>query len=292
MLRTTPPAAAAVAVAALLAVGTAAPASADGGSFLGSVECGSNGGPGCRILLTWLLRNGGLPGSGGGTGTGGGTGADGSAGAPADGGTDWSQVDWDAVDWDAVDWSQVDWDAVDWDAVFGGEGAEGTAGTDPLTALQESLASFELPPPTIVTSPGADSLVLVNTPVWLWVDTQEWGAESASAEIADLSLTVTATPVATAWTLGDGTRIECEGPGTPYDPAVHAPDAPSPDCGHVYTRPSPAGGAHTVTVEVAWDTGWRFSDGTAGTLNQLVTTSQVELTVVESQGLVTGAGPR
>ncbi|WP_150244340.1 hypothetical protein [Nocardiopsis quinghaiensis] len=286
MLRPVRPAATA-AVLTLLMAGLPATAHADDGSFLGQVECGTSGGLGCSILLRWWKSQGGQPGSGG-------TGATDGSGTPTGSGdgTDWSAVDWSAVDWDAIDWSQVDWDAIDWDAVdYDGDGE---APTDPVTLIQESMAAFELPPPRIATSPGNESLVLVNTPVWLWVESQDWEAAEASAEVPGWSLTVTATPTATVWTLGDGTEVRCEGPGTPFDPAVHDPAAASPDCGHVYTLPSDSrpGGVYAVSVEVGWDVGWEFSDGEAGALDPVTTASQVELRVAESHGLVTDTGSR
>lgn len=287
MLRLVRPAATAAVLTLLAAGAVATPAQADEGSFLGQVECGSSGGLGCSILLRWWQTHAGQQGSGGS----GGSGDPGAPAAPSDG------VDWNAIDWDAIDWSQVDWDAIDWEAIdYTGEGE---TPTDPVTLIQESMANFELPPPRIETSPGSDSLVLVNTPVWLWVESQDWEAAEASAEVQDWSLTVTATPTATVWNLGDGTQIRCEGPGTPFDPAVHDPELASPDCGHVYTLPSSSqpGGVYPVSVEVGWDVGWELSEGEfaggeTGALDSVTTTSQVELQVDESQGLVTGTGNR
>ncbi|MFD6951693.1 hypothetical protein A6A08_16895 [Nocardiopsis sp. TSRI0078] len=277
MLRPVRPAAAA-AVLTLLAAGAATPAHADDGSFLGQIECGSSGGLGCSILLRWWKTHAGQQGSGG---SGGGSGVPGVPAGSGDG------VDWSQVDWDAIDWSQVDWDAIDWESIdYGGEGE---APTDPVTFIQEAMAAFELPPPKIGTSPGSDSLVLVNTPVWLWVDSQDWDTAETSAEVQDWSLTVTANPTSTVWNLGDGTQVRCEGPGTPFDPAVHDPASASPDCGHVYTLPSDSqeGGVYPVSVQVGWDVGWEFSDGEAGAFDPITTTSQVELRVAESHGLVT-----
>jgi hypothetical protein len=287
MLRLVRPAATAAVLTLLAAGAVATPAQADEGSFLGQVECGSSGGLGCSILLRWWQTHAGQQGSGGS----GGSGDPGAPAAPSDG------VDWNAIDWDAIDWSQVDWDAIDWESIdYSGEGE---TPTDPVTLIQESMANFELPPPQIETSPGSDSLVLVNTPVWLWVESQDWEAAEASAEVQDWSLTVTATPTSTVWNLGDGTQIRCEGPGTPFDPAVHDPESASPDCGHVYTLPSSSqpGGVYPVSVQVGWDVGWELSEGEfaggeTGALDSVTTTSQVELRVDESQGLVTGTGNR
>ncbi|MGW9351050.1 hypothetical protein [Nocardiopsis flavescens] len=285
MLRPLPPAAAAAAAALVLATLSAAPAHADDGSFLGSVECGTSGGNGCQILLRWILENGGIPGT---PGTGG-SGGSGGTGGGAGGSDEYADVDWDAIDWDAMDWSQIDWDAMDWDAIFAEAGQNGEEGTDPLTTINEAIAAFQLPEPQIATSPGTDSLVLVNTPLWLWVDPATWGAESTSAQLGNSSLTVTATPARTQWTMGDGSTVECEGPGTPFDAAAHDAASESPDCGYVYTSASDTGaeGVRTVTVRVLWDTTWDFSGGGGGTLDQLTSTSEVDLTVRESHGLVT-----
>ncbi len=282
MLRLVRPAATA-AVLTLLAAGAAAPAHADDSSFLSQVECGSSGGQGCSILLTWWQSQNGQPGSGGSGGAGGTAGSgDAGAGTSSPDGTDWDAMDWDSIDWSLVDWDAIDWDAIDYD------GEEGD-GTDPVSLVREAMGSFQLPPPEISTSPGEDSLVLVNTPVWLWLDSQQWESTGTSAQIDDWSFNLTASPVSTLWTLGDGTTVRCDGAGTPFDPDTHAPDAASPDCGHVYALPSDSeeGGVYTVGVQVGWDVGWDATDGGSGSLNQLTTTSEIQLRVAESHGLVT-----
>ncbi|MFV2196728.1 hypothetical protein [Nocardiopsis sp. LOL_012] len=270
-------------------LGTVSSANADTAgspSFLGQIECGSSGGDGCSILLQWWNHHSGTPGSEGGSGStgGGGTGA-------VDPDDPYADVDWDAVDWDSVDWDAVDWDAIDWDAVFAEEDAA-TPGTDPVTLIQESMDSFELPEPVIATSPAEGSLVLVHTPLWLWIDEQTWAPATASAAVPGWSLELTATPAQTTWTMGEGTEIVCDGPGTPYDPAAHAPDSASPDCGHIYTVSSGAqeGGAYTVTAAVTWDVAWEFSDGASGTLDTAATAAQITVEVEESQSLVSESG--
>ncbi|MEV2276810.1 hypothetical protein AB0I72_14640 [Nocardiopsis sp. NPDC049922] len=277
-----------LAVAAVV-LGAAPPANADtadGPTAAGStpvlteVECGSGGGSGCTVVLSHTETTGGTEGTSG-TGA-----ASTTTGDPHD---PYADVDWSAVDWDSVDWDAIDWDAVD----YGGqEGEEATAPTDPVTLIQESLASFELPPPQIATSPGNGSLVLVNTPLWLWIDDQTWAPVTATAEIPGWSLTITATPRESRWAMGDGEEVVCEGPGTAFDPERHDPESASPDCGHAYTRASVAreGGTYTLTTGVVWDIAWEFSDGTAGARDSVTTTSEVEVAVDEAQGLVSDSG--
>ncbi|KOX13361.1 hypothetical protein [Nocardiopsis sp. NRRL B-16309] len=283
MLKRTGTASLAVLVGVLVAP---PPAGADPGSFLGQVECGGSGGPGCSIMLRWSQEQGGTPGAPGTPGSGG-TGATPSVPGPYD------HVDWDAIDWEnAVDWDAIDWDSVDYSGGEGEGGEEGGPATDATTAIQEAIAAFELPAPKISTSPDADGLVLVHTPVWLWVEEEDWADATATAEVPGLSMTVTAVPSGIRWTMGDGTEIVCEGSGTPYDPAAHDPASESPDCGHVYTRASGTqdGGAYTVTAAINWEISWEFSDGTNGTLGTAATSSEVAVTVEEAQGLVSGSG--
>lgn len=266
----------------LAAQGTARADAAEGDSFLSQIECGSQGGAGCDVMLQWMQHNAGSSDGSDSAGQGGDT-----ASSTPD---KWDSVDWGAVNWDAVDWDSVDWDAIDWESIdySGGEDAP----ADPMAMIVESMDSFELPRPEISASPAPDSLILVKTPVWLWIDDQQWQPATAEADVPDLSLELTATPRATRWTMGDGAEFACEGPGTPYDPQAHAPDTQSPDCGHVYTRSSAAqpDGTYTVTAEITWDLTWELSNGETGQLDAVATTSQIDLTVQESQGLVTGGG--
>jgi hypothetical protein len=48
-----------------------------------------------------------------------------------------------------------------------------------------------------------------------------------------VSATITATPRSVRWDLGDGTTVECSGPGKPYD-LSRPPEGQSTDCRHVY----------------------------------------------------------
>ncbi|NYI98615.1 hypothetical protein HNR12_004892 [Streptomonospora nanhaiensis] len=292
MLRRTGTAAAAAAILVLVVPGHAqadptAPTGAGAGSFLSSIECGDDGGGGCDILVRSIQSAAGSAGTAGGA-----------AGAPAlpapDPNDPYANVDWDAIDWSAVDWSAVDWDAIDWESIdySGGAATPATEGADPVALIVESMDSFDLPEPEISSSPAPDSLILVTTPVWLWIDEAEWQPATAEAEVPGMSLSLTAVPRATRWEMGDGTEVVCEGPGTPYDPATHAPDAESPDCGHVYTRSSLAepDDVFTVRARISWDITWEISGGDTGTLDPVTTTSTVDLTVRESQGLVTEDG--
>lgn len=147
-------------------------------------------------------------------------------------------------------------------------------------AIDAALASLELPTPTIATSPATDLLVGLDT--WLWIDTA-WTGTGATAQVGATAATVTATPVAVHWDLGDGTTLTCEGPGTPY-----RPDA-TPTCAHTYRHRSTVddpNGTFTVTATVDWQAGYTTTLGGAGDLGALTTTATTTVRVLEAQSVI------
>ena len=93
------------------------------------------------------------------------------------------------------------------------------------------------------------------------------GAGVEDGDGAGGSVTATATPVSVTWRPGDGSTVTCHGAGTPYTSADD-PAAPSPDCGHTYTRSSAGqpGGAFTATATITWDVAWQGAGGVIMTL--------------------------
>ena len=161
----------------------------------------------------------------------------------------------------------------------------------PEVLARQAVNQLSLPGPQVVTSPPPDRMQLVNVPTWLWLDQGAWTSVSATASVPGESVTATATPMSVTWVLGDGSTVECAGPGTPYV-AGGDPAAGSPDCGHTYSRSSAGepGGAFVVSATVSWGVSWA-GGGQAGTLPGLTTTSSVPLRVGESQAINTnGAG--
>jgi hypothetical protein len=128
---------------------------------------------------------------------------------------------------------------------------------------------------------------LVNVPTWFWLDGNRWVPVSATASVPGESAAATATPMSVTWTLGDGSTVVCRGPGRPYV-AGGDPSAPSPDCGHTYTRSSAGqpGGAFVLSATVSWGVSW-VGGGQNGTLPALTTTSTAQVRVGESQAINT-----
>ena len=146
-----------------------------------------------------------------------------------------------------------------------------------------AYAEFSLSDPDISMSPSSQAPILVQVPVWLWLDSEAWSPESATASVPAGSVTVTATPSTVSWDMGDGTTHECDGPGTAYDPHTHDADAASPDCGHTFTST----GEHDVVAQISWEVEWTSTDEDGGTLPALSTESSTQVRVIESSGVVT-----
>ncbi len=87
--------------------------------------------------------------------------------------------------------------------------------------------------------------------------------------------------------MGDGETITCDGPGTPYDPAV-ADEAQSTACSHVYqdTSVDEPDGRYAASVTVEWSVDWGSSTGATGTLADASRTTTFALTVTERQAVV------
>jgi len=125
----------------------------------------------------------------------------------------------------------------------------------PVFAAQLARQAYRylpLPAPQVRLNPPAGADQLVNLPTWLWVAPATWGSRSATASVPGLSATVTAVPVSVTWQMGDGGRVTCRGPGTPYDPA--RPEASQhPSCSYTYRH---AADAVAVTATTTWRVTW------------------------------------
>ncbi|TKA12267.1 hypothetical protein FCI23_07080 [Actinacidiphila oryziradicis] len=135
-------------------------------------------------------------------------------------------------------------------------------------------------------SPGEDVAQVVGVPTWLWVDGSVWRPVSRTARVPGMVVTATATPRRVVWSMGDGVRVTCVGPGTAYS-ARFAADSVSPDCGHVYRRSSAGrpGEAFTVTATIVWDVVWQ-GGGQAGAVPGLRSAAEIPVRVSEVQALV------
>ncbi|BFU47711.1 hypothetical protein [Krasilnikovia sp. MM14-A1004] len=163
------------------------------------------------------------------------------------------------------------------------------APVDPAVLARQASADLALPSPRIRANPDPRHDLLVQVPIWLWVDRSTWGARSATASVPGVSVTATARPTQVRWDMGDGATVTCKGPGTPWRAGAD-PTAASPNCGHVFRQSSASASnaAFTVRATVTWTVSWA-GGGTDGTLPPLTTTSTLAVRVAESQAINGGA---
>ncbi len=177
-----------------------------------------------------------------------------------------------------------------WDCSDGTAGISWLPNSRPAVApevlAQEAARHLPLPQPQIGVNPVAGRDQFVNLPTWLWTSRTTWGARSATASVPGLAATATAIPISVTWTMGDGGKIVCRGPGTPYSPRFPA-RSPSPDCGYTYRHGSARtlSGTYAVTATIIWQVTWTASSGATGTLPPITRSSQVTLRVAEAQAL-------
>ncbi|TQS42760.1 hypothetical protein [Cryptosporangium phraense] len=102
-----------------------------------------------------------------------------------------------------------------------------------------------------------------------------------------MTVTATAVPERIVWDPGDGGRVVCRGPGTPWRPGTD-PSKPSPDCGYTFASPSTAepDGVFRLVASVQWRVTWA-GGGQSGVVPALGTSTTTTLRVGESQALVT-----
>jgi hypothetical protein len=154
---------------------------------------------------------------------------------------------------------------------------------DPGTLARRAFAELPLIYPRPRTAPPPTAKQLVGVRTWLWVDPADWQPMSATATIVGLSATVTAQPTKVIWTMGDGSTVICNGPGTPYKPTV--PDTEqSSTCSHTYQHD----GTYAVRATIVWTVSWTATNGQGGTLPNVQRSTEFPLTVEQRQAVITG----
>jgi len=164
------------------------------------------------------------------------------------------------------------------------------AGDSPVTVTPAMLAEravsqLSLPSPSIQVSPQATQLVGLGT--WLWLESDSWEPQTATATVPGLSVTATAEPARAVWSMGDGASVTCTGAGTPWSNSFD-PKAESPDCGYTYSRVSAGepSGQYAVSVTVYWAVSWQ-GGGQSGTVPDLTVADDTGLIVEEAQTVIT-----
>ena len=151
-------------------------------------------------------------------------------------------------------------------------------------SARESVA---ISSPPLATSPSADRELYPQMKTWLWVDNAWWQSYSATASAGAVSSTVTARPVRSEWSMGDGGRTVCLGPGVEWSRGM-SEDATY--CSYTYRRSS-AGepeGTFTLTVTVYFEVAWTSNLGAGGSLGAMTRSASTQVRVGEIQAINTG----
>lgn len=148
---------------------------------------------------------------------------------------------------------------------------------DPAALAAQALSSIGIEGPAVRTSPNPDDLV-VNVPTWLWVDQGWWQTYEATATAGRVTVTVTARPTSTSWSVGDGNAIRC-GAGHQWQPGL--PESAT-DCSHTYRR---AAGGLELSATVSLEVTWTSNIGVGGSLPAISRTSAIDVVVNEIQAI-------
>lgn len=125
-------------------------------------------------------------------------------------------------------------------------------------------------------------MAAVGYPLWLWAE-GNLAPAPVSSTVAGLRVSLDAAMTGISYDLGDGTTISC-GRGTKWRRGAVPAGTPSPDCGHVYTKPSLPKGDYTITATTHWSVAWT-AGGQAGSI-PFTQTASTTLPVGELQVLV------
>lgn len=149
-----------------------------------------------------------------------------------------------------------------------------TAGPSTTTSLTGPLAramavnlvaTLRFPAPEPIFGPDPNNnewkMLAVGFPVWMW--TEGPTTVSTSASSSGYTFRMTARWRSTTFHMGDGASVTCTSM-TKYSASVK-PGTASPNCGHVYTKPSLPKGKYTVRAVADWDVTWSVA-GFSGVL--------------------------
>ncbi|WP_455565805.1 hypothetical protein [Micromonospora wenchangensis] len=153
---------------------------------------------------------------------------------------------------------------------------------DPEELARRALASISLLPPRTSVAPRRSlGPGLVGLPVWMWASSGRnyFGPLRASASDRGLTVRITAQVQRIVWDMGNGRKITCKGPGTPYKSTGPNAGKKSPTCGY---DGYPKVGNYRVSATTFWNVSWE-GGGRTGNIPQTRTSGVVEIQIKELQ---------
>lgn len=163
----------------------------------------------------------------------------------------------------------------------------GTAPVSPEALRDSVTARLDPPLPAPSTSPPVGEQAVVQVPTWLWLESDYWRPVEESESVGSVSVRVRATPIQAVWLMGDGHRVVCNGPGTPWTSGLT--DSAS-DCSHTYRTSSYAtgGGMFEASVVVSWQFEWWLNGVPQGGFGSVEVAAPFEVAVGEVQAIERG----
>lgn len=157
----------------------------------------------------------------------------------------------------------------------------------PAQAAQIAVAQLRIPTVDVGIGPDPSDnewgMLAVGFPVWLYAD-GDTSIGPVTDSVGGVTVSIEASIASTTYSMGDGTKVNCDGTGTRYTSTVE-PGSPSPTCGHVYEESSLPGGSYTVTSTTTWAVTWT-AGGQSGVIN-VPTVGTNDLPIGELQAIVT-----
>ncbi|MFI7491682.1 hypothetical protein ACIBXA_25225 [Micromonospora echinaurantiaca] len=154
---------------------------------------------------------------------------------------------------------------------------------DPEELARRALASIRLLPPRVAVAPRkSKGPGLVGLPVWMWASRGEnyFGPLHADAEDRGLRVVIEAKVDRIVWSMGNGRKVTCTGPGTPYSATGARAGRTSPDCG--YHTGYPKAGTYRVSAVTYWTVTWS-GGGQRGEIPQTRASGTVPIQINELQ---------
>jgi hypothetical protein len=158
---------------------------------------------------------------------------------------------------------------------------------DPRVLAEQAADRVPIPDVDIQMNPTPEQGAVVNVPTWLSINGASWRPVNAQAAAGGVVVTATAAPRRVVWDMGNGDRVTCPGPGTPYD-ATRQSSEQSTDCSYTYRQSSAraAGETFAVTATVVWEVSWTVTGATGGgSLGTAPRSQTVRLPVKEIQAV-------
>ncbi|MEM7323444.1 MAG: hypothetical protein AAF531_10200 [Actinomycetota bacterium] len=162
--------------------------------------------------------------------------------------------------------------------------AEGGPAVTVAGLMQEALDQVDPPEPELAVTPAEVHFAQLQS--WLAIAPTYWDVDRrATAAAGRVVVTAVVTPVDSVWNMGDGETVDCEGPGTVWEPGL---DEGSATCPYTYRRSSAgeAGDAFqleaTVRFEVTVETN---APGTYGPFEDLERSVVEDVQVGEIQAV-------